>query len=251
MKGKKRILTGIVAVALLMAFGAGGMSLYAYLADTDDGINVITIGDVHINAWEPSFPTLDEDKDGVPDDCELVIPYEEISKDPRIQNTGTNDALVFFKVTVPVELITAIDDEGNRLDEELKDLFWFKQKDDFESFHQNNWNSAWIELTEADHKFVDNPGCNIEGRGYTYIFGYHTRIRGGETTATLFDKVQNKKYGSRTISANEKETVILEAYAVQADSIYRDGTKLVTNGEISEEDLTYVYRVFINQNKKE
>ena len=250
MQGKTKIRMGILAAGLVAAIAIGSTGIYAYMTDTDNGINIATIGDVHIKATEPNFPTEDKDGNGVPDDCELVIPYEEISKDPKIKNTGTNDAVVFLKITAPVEKLTLIDDDGKRLDETMADLFWFKQKDDPDTFHQNNWNSGWVELTELDKQFVTEEDCNIEGNGYTYIFGYHTRIAAGETTSTLFDKVQNKKYGSRTISANEVENIKIEAYAIQADNILRNEEPVVTNGEISEADLTYIYNTFFNQNQE-
>ena len=247
---KRYLLAGVVVAGILVATAAGGMGMYAYLSDTDDGINTFTVGDVHIKAWEPSFPTEDADGNGVPDECELVIPYEEIKKDPRIRNVGTRDAVVFLKITVPAEKITQITDEGKRLDEAMTDLFWFKKSDDQDTLHQNHWDSDWVELTTLDKQFIQEPECNEEGNGYTYIFGYHTRLKEAETTSTLFDKIQNKKYGSRTISANEVETVQVEAYAIQADDIHRKGVEVVTNGEISETDLTYIYQTFFTQNQE-
>ena len=132
--------------------------------------------------------------------------------------------------------------------EALEELFWFKQKDDAEDLHQNNFNSNWIRLTDLDGEIVDCEGINDEGRGYVYIFGYHVRIKPGETTATLFDKVQNKKYGSKTIAANEKELIRIESYAIQADDILESGITVNTTGEISAEDLSYIYQTFFNQN---
>lgn len=89
---------------------------------------------------------------------------------------------------------------------------------------------------------------NDEGRGKVYIFGYHTRIEPEETTETLFDKVQNKKYGSKTIGPNEVETIHIESYAIQADEIRRAGINVDTSAEISEQDLAYIYNTFCNQN---
>ena len=90
MRYKTQILTCLAVITLAIAIIFGYMWGYAYLSDRDDGINVVTIGNVKIHAYEPTFPTKDDDNDGVPDDCELVIPYEEINKDPKIKNTGKN-----------------------------------------------------------------------------------------------------------------------------------------------------------------
>ena len=46
------------------------------------------------------------------------------------------------------------------------------------------------------------------------------------------------------------ETVQVEAYAIQADDIHRNGVEVVTNGEISETDLTYIYQTFFTQNQE-
>lgn len=239
------------AIACIAAALAGGMVLggaVAYFTDRDTGTNRLRIGNVQIEAWEPGFPTEDDDQDGVPDENELVIPYETITTDPRIRNTGKNDAIVFFKVTSPVEMLTLIDDSGTRHDEALEELFWFKQKNDPDDLHQNNFNSDWIRLTDLDGEIVDCEGINDEGRGYVYIFGYHVRLEPGERTTTLFDKVQNKKYGSKTIAANEKELIRIEPYAIQADDILESGITIDTTGEISATDLSYIYQTFFNQN---
>lgn len=253
-QGRKR---NRVPYLLLGALGCGMLvgGILAYQTNNDMAGNVFSTGDVKIASWEPKFPTEDKDKgsgekgkDGVPDDCELVIPFETISKDPRIKNTGTNDVVVFFRMTAPVEDLTLIHDDGTRTEAEPCDLFWFKQEADSEDSHQNNFNPGWQELTAIDQQFVDCEGINEEGRGKVYIFGYKTRLENNEVTSTLFDKVQNKKYGSRTISANEVEQIRLESFAIQADNLLRNGQPINTAGEISEADLTYIYEQFVNQN---
>lgn len=246
---KKQIVISLIAVILVIGIGIVGIN--AYMTDTDDWSNVVTIGDVHLRAYETTFPTEDTDDDTVPDECELLIPYEEITKNPRIENTGTNDAIVFFKVTAPVETVTLISEDGVRGEEGPADLFWFKQEGDADTLHENHFNGDWIELTTIDNEFVDCPEVNNEGRGYTYIFGYNTRIESGEITSTLFDKIQNKKYGSRTIEAEEIESIKIEGYAIQADEIARNGIDIDTSKTLSETDLTYIYNIFFNQNEEE
>lgn len=246
---KRRIV--IAGLGAVLSVGLIGGAL-AYMSDTDAGINILKVGNVQITASEPHFPTEDGNNNGVPDDCELLIPHATIPKDPRIKNVGVNDAVVFFKVISPAEQLTEITDDGVRQPEKENDLFWFKQEDDEETAHANNFNPDWIQLTSAaeNETIVDFPGVNDEGRGKVYIFGYHTRIEPEETTETLFDKVQNKKYGSKTIGPNEVETIHIESYAIQADEIRRAGINVDTNAEISEQDLAYIYNTFCNQNSE-
>lgn len=245
---KRKWMIPILAVAGMLAVSLFAGGVIAYMTHRDGLVNTFTVGDVHIKAWEPRFPTGDKDGNGVPDECELVIPYQTILKDPRIKNTGKNDAVVFFKVTSPVELVNLIMDDGTRPGKQKADLFWFKQADDPDSLHRNHFNGNWVELKGIDNQFVKCASCNEEGDGYTYIFGYHERVAPGGITETLFDKVQNKKYGSETIKADEAEQIRVEAYAVQADDVQKDGIVVGTDGELPEETLTYIFQAFCSQN---
>lgn len=246
---KRKLSRFLITVFAVLTVGAMGFVL-AYLADKDSAINTFPIGKVEITASEPNYPTTDKNKNGVPDDCELMIPHATIPKDPMIKNVGVNDAIVFFRVISSVEHITEITDDGVRLPEQENDLYWFKQLDDPDTAHANNFNPNWIPLTSVPEygTIVDYPGLNEEGRGKVYIFGYQTKLAPKETTATLFDKVQNKKYGSKTISPNEVETIHIESYAIQADNIPKDGINIDTTSVLSEEDLAHIYNTFCNQN---
>lgn len=239
--------TPLFVGALALGMLVGGIT--AYQTDKDYSGNVFTIGSVRIRAWEPHFPTKDVDRDGVPDECEQITSHETIPKDPRIQNTGTNDAIVFFRVTAPVEELTLINDDGTRTGPADCDLFYFKRAADGEELHRNNFNPKWIELRSLDNRFVTCEGVNEENKGYTYIFGYHTKIKPSQYTETLFDKVQHKKYGSRTITANEVEKIKIESFAIQAEDIHKAGIEIPSGGELTEADLTYIYKAFVNQNQ--
>lgn len=247
---KKPFLIGCAVLALAGAAVIGSILAYQTKSEMDD--NIFTIGEVKIEASEPSFPTKDDPDegrtDGVPDDCELVIPYETIPKDPRIKNVGKNDCIVFFRVTAPAEILNLINDDGTRVKNVEEDLFWMKTKDTPDDVHENRFNPNWIRLTDLDGKFVDCEGINDEGRGKTYIFGWHNILNPSKSTETLFDKVQNKKYGSRTIGPDEIENIKIESFAIQSEFIKRAGIDVPTTGEISQEDLTYIYQVFVNQN---
>lgn len=247
---RKKSLACCTIVTTVCLFVGGLCGIAAYMSDRDKGLNTFTVGNVKIEAAEPGFPTDDSDNNGIPDECELMVPYKTVTKDPRIRNIGKNDAVVFLRITAPAEELSLILDDGTRQGASMSDLFWFKQKEDRDELHSNNFNPDWIRLPSLDGDLVDCPGINNEGRGLTYIFGYHMRLRPGEWTKTLFDKVQNKKYGSKTISPDETEVIRIESFAVQADDIIKSGSGVQTDGEISEADLTYIYSTFINQNRE-
>lgn len=248
---KFKIVVGCMCVAIAGAMTVGG--IIAYQTDVDELNNTFLIGDVEIECREPSFPTKDTHNgrvDGVPDECELMIPYETISKDPFIKNTGVNDCIVFFRITVPAEIINLVNDDGSRIKNTEEDLFWLKLSGDADEKHENNFDPNWIRLASVDGNIVDCEGVNDEGRGRTYIFGYHQRLVPTQTTETLFDKVQNKKYGSRTIKPDEVEQIKVESFAIQADDVKQAGVNVPTDGELTEETLTYIYEVFVNQNEE-
>lgn len=251
-KGRtKQFIAAGLSLILAGTLTVGG--ILAYQTASDTATNTFLIGNVKIKAMEPNFPTEDDPDvgkvDGVPDECELLIPFEEITKDPRIQNTGVNDCVVFFRITNPVETLNITDEDGTRREGVQEDLFWFKLDSDDASMHGNHFNDSWVKLDEVDGNIVECEGINDEGLGKTYIFGYQTAIERGEITDTLFDKIQNKRYGSRTIGPKEIEQIKVESFAIQKDEIMRAGIEVNTDGIISKEDLTYIYKVFVNQNE--
>ena len=244
----------IAAAAFALCCGITGAAL-AYQMSQESAANVFTVGRIGIIQNETTFPTEDKDKgsgeegkDGVPDECELVIPYAEITKDPYIQNVQKNDCIVFMKVKNPAEMLTLIGEEGGRGEEGLCDLFWLKQESDSADLHDNHFEENWVELTQVDRDLFENdPEVNEEGNCRSYLFAYSTRLAPNEKTTPLFGKVQNKKYGSRTISANEVENIKIESFAIQADYLMRDGVDVDTSGMMDEETLTYIWNLYFTQ----
>lgn len=218
----------------------GGM--FAYFTDRETGHNELRVGKVKIEAYEPHFPTEDTDNDGVPDDCEQILPYSEINKDPYIRNTGVDDAIVFFKVTAPVKTVTLKYDNGSSSEEMKSDLFWYKQSSDSVDTHQNHFDENWVELVSAEE------GAGTITTKRTYVFGYHVKLKPGETTEALFDKVQNKRYSCTDLSATDALNIVVQPYAIQAGSILQGDNVLDTSGELSADVLTYIYNVYVNQN---
>lgn len=110
---KKKILA-IAIVAIMAIVAVTGMSL-AYFTDTDSATNVFTAGNVKIDLTEADVVADDlgnlvADPDGsrhdVLDDEEDVYDYgklypaQSIYKDPTVENIGSEDAYIAFKVTI-------------------------------------------------------------------------------------------------------------------------------------------------------
>ena len=51
-----------------------------------------------------------------------------ISKDPRIKNTGINDAYAYLEVSIPTANVIAAADNGSRLEKRVQELFSFQSK---------------------------------------------------------------------------------------------------------------------------
>ena len=93
---KKKALTTMAACGLVAALGVGGTM--AYLTDSEQTTNTFTIGKVKIDVQEPGWDTTDKNNNNIPDKAEDVVPNQELSKNPLIENTGSNSAVVFLKV---------------------------------------------------------------------------------------------------------------------------------------------------------
>lgn len=115
-KSKKNLVLAIAACTLFLTLAFGGT--LAYMTDTEGITNTVTVGRVNIDLEEPGYPGNGSDE------VKNIIPNQEIVKDPQIENTGNNDALVFLRVEVPQETFTNEDD--STWEQKKQDLFKLK-----------------------------------------------------------------------------------------------------------------------------
>lgn len=106
---KKSVVKVIAIAALVGIVGYGGVQgISAYFTDTAEKTNTITVGDVTTDLEEPEWDkTPDDEKND-------ITPNQQIPKDPKVTNTGTNDAYVFIEVQVPVKKIITVGDEWTK-----------------------------------------------------------------------------------------------------------------------------------------
>lgn len=95
-KKTKRSIISLLLIAALIITG-----IFAFMTAKDSKTNVFTVGSVDIEVQEEHWDETDVDEDGIPDAAEGVMPGDLVPKDPRIDNTGANDAYVFAVVTIP------------------------------------------------------------------------------------------------------------------------------------------------------
>lgn len=231
-KSKKQLAAAAAAGLMILSMGAYGSM--AYLTDNEAATNTFTVGKVQIDLTEPNYPGNDDEE---PKD---LVPNQEVAKDPKVTNTGVNDAIVFAAVTVPVKNVTVVADDGTKGTKSPTELFWFKAADDTASTHGNNFNTSdWIELTSKEtYGTADDSET-------TYIFAYRTALAADAETSPLFDKVQLKNIMENEVASGEDQRIHVRAYAIQAAEILENNIDL-TEG-LEEANLNKIYDIFLKQ----
>ncbi|MFR3808774.1 MAG: hypothetical protein ACLTX3_07450 [Lachnospiraceae bacterium] len=80
----------------------------------------------------------------------------------------------------------------------------------------------------------------------TYVFGYKTKLAPGETTSTLFDKIQIKNVIEDEILDNVANDIKVEAYAIQAEEVLDKAGADLTD-DLSVTNMKTIYDIFVKQ----
>lgn len=266
-KNKKRFVVLVVTCGLIAAMGIGGT--LAYLTDQTEATNNFTFGDVKVNTIETEWDRTDEDDDGVPDMAEDEVPNQQTPKSVQAQNVGINDAVVFVKLSVPVENVTRVFDNGRgelnadgAHDKKWQEIFYFERKDDTINKENNNFDPNWINIPEEEVGYEGAGGATPyldlsadKYRSYnnsyrTYVFGYNKRIAPEEITTTLFDKVQIKNFRENEITPGAVKKIKVETYSIQADNIVDEKGQIDTVNTMNHDTLKEIYDIYVTQNPK-
>lgn len=243
MRKNKMIVTG-AACGLIAAMTIGGTM--AYLTDSEQTSNTFTVGKVKIDLEEPNWDTTDSNNNKIPDRAEKLVPNQELDKNPQIENTGSNNAVVFMKVTVPTKYVTKVADDGT-LDADgrkSQEIIYFKDIADAQSKEENNFDTKWQEITAEET--ADTGATAAKDGVRTYVFGYKTKLTPGETTTPLFDKIQIKNVIEDEILDNVANDIKVEAFAIQAEEVLdKTGADLTDNLSVS--NMKTIYDIFVKQ----
>ncbi|MGN1458333.1 MAG: hypothetical protein ACI4XP_10345 [Acutalibacteraceae bacterium] len=223
---KKKIAAIIIGFAVLTSVILFGT--IAFFTSNDVVTNKLIIGNVRINLTETQYPG--NENSSVTD----MLPYSEIEKNPQIQNVGVNEAFVFMKVTVPLRNVTEVNPDGTYGTQKMQEIFYLKSKDDSELLFENHFNENWIELP------VFETGTDGTKDTRTYVFGYKKSLATGDTTESLFDKVQLKNI-KEELGANQAQSINIEACAVQSDYI---SVEVTDKTNLNQTQLEDIYRLF-------
>lgn len=216
------IIIGFAVLTSVILFGT-----IAFFTSNDVVTNKLIIGNVRINLTETQYPG--NENSSVTD----MLPYSEVEKNPQIQNVGVNEAFVFLKVTVPVRDVTEVSTDGTHGTKKMQEIFYLKNKDDSELLFENHFNENWIELTDCETEDYNKSTK-------TYVFGYKKSLVTGDTTESLFDKVQLKNI-KEELGANQAQSINIEACAVQSDYI---SVEVTDKTNLNTTQLEDIYKLF-------
>ena len=177
----------LVAVALLLCLVLliGGISAY-FTDKTETLSNTYTIGNIEIELTEPGW---------VAANAQGIMPGDVLVKDPTVQNTGSSDAYVFVKVSIPTGTV------DGTADTELFTLV--------NSNNQDGVNAGWVQVSRT-----------AETGKVTYVYAYSSGTElAPNGTATLFNKVRfvNPRNAATTTLTNG--SIDVTAYAIQTNNI--------------------------------
>ena len=221
-KSYKTLIASVIACTLVGTLAFNGT--LAYLTDTEGATNIVTVGKVQIDLEEPGYPGNNSDE------VKRVIPNQEIVKDPQVENTGNNAALIYLKVEIPQENFTEMGLDGTLGEKKMQDLFALKGLD-------GDW-----ELI----KTTISTNADTQKTKTTYVYAYRKPLAKGTTTSKLFDKVQMKNAIENDLSGNV-EDVVITACAIQATDIPGEDLTVGGDGYLNTTTLNNVYTIFVNQ----
>ena len=114
-KSKKQMVMAAAACAMMGVMVIGGTM--AYLTDSETATNTFTIGQVKIDLEEPEYAKLTDTQK------KNLVPNQIVAKDPQVENTGVNDAIVFLKVEMPKKDVIVAEKDGTRKTTAVTELF--------------------------------------------------------------------------------------------------------------------------------
>ncbi|MCQ2546505.1 MAG: SipW-dependent-type signal peptide-containing protein [Clostridia bacterium] len=186
-KTGKNILVACAVAAIMLVGGAS-----AYFTATDEAENTWTVGSVDIDLQEPNYDDSD---------TENITPNQELDKDPQVENTGTNDAFIFVKFTIPKANVSTANENGVVNESQLQELFTY------------SINDGWSLVTSSE---------NSDGNTYVYAYaagGECTALSADDTTPVLFTDGKIKFKNIVEGQLGESVTIPVYAYGIQTSDI--------------------------------
>ena len=239
-KKEKKSILEILKITAICMLTLGSSVLVgrtvAYQTEQETTTNIVTYGNVDISLTEPNFPGNSSTA------VKNLEPHQEVAKDPKITNTGSNGAIVFMKVTVPVKNVTMVDFATRQKEaQKMQEIFYLKDDALAITDHKTQFDSNWIELTAAE------TGTDYTSSTRTYVFAYKTKLAKDATTTSLFNKVQLRNVLEASVTSGETQNILIDAYAIQDDDIITSAGVEVSDN-LTAANLLTIYNTYVKQN---
>ena len=193
-------MVAIIAIIAVIAAAAAVYGIIAYFTAKDSKTNTFVVGNVSIRLDEGEAWAQIQANGGNLN----LEPNQEITKEPKIINTGRNSAYVYLKVRIPKAKINANDTVK-------RDLFTYVQN-----------TTDWDILEEDDQ-------ADYVERTYWYKGG-NGILNAGAETGTIFDyvKLANLTWSPEGLGEIK---INVNAYAIQADNLSLTGSTAKAKAE--------------------
>jgi len=250
MKKKKQFFRGVIIGTALIVLLAASLTT-SYLTDREIAYNIVTIGNVEVTIDETPFdPTS-----SYPADAGTVI-----GKAPKLKNEGTTDEYVFIKVSVPKKEVTFLDETTGKKDggtnPRTGEIFKLLTNDTGTPLTQDI--TTLTDVTFYYHKgdnsnsvdgwyLVDTTTATVNSVNYNvYTFGYNKKLKPGNSTKTLFDKIQLKSIIDTDVKGDV--SIRVGAYAIQSDELKIAGvTDDKTETFLTQDQIKEIYKIVKNR----
>lgn len=189
---KKKI---IAAAAISAAVFSSVTGVLAYLTDSKEVTNTITIGSVAIELTEPSFKA---------EDYKAVCPNQKILKDPTVKNVGNSSAYIKLDVLVPtskdgVKIVTPENTYGT-----TNELFTY-------------------EINEGWTQYGKSSIVEVEDNTYTkHSYVYDEELEPNKSTPALFNCIKLVNITGGQDVCGKSVDIPVTAYGIQSDGIEKD-----------------------------
>lgn len=193
MTTRRKQVAAATAICAILALG----TTLAYFTSTDSATNTFTVGNVTIDLTEPGFDSQSSEHSD-------ITPNKEFVKDPTVTNTGTNDAFVFVKFSIPKANVTVADLNGVKGTQSVQELFSYTIAD------------GWVKVQEDTTKSDAN----------TYVYAYATgsnctALASGNSAPVLFQgsKITFKNVIEGQGLENTTLNIPIDAYGIQTTDL--------------------------------
>lgn len=198
--------------------------------------NTFTYGKVDITLEEDNWREAD---------AKNLVANQTVTKDPKIKNIESNDAIVFLKVSVPMKKVVTAADDGTKQAEAVKELFLTSVNGSTEfaegAFDAANWELISTEYFSGEQS--DGGDKTDTSDKVERVYGYKVKLAKNTTTPELFRAVKAINVVEGQVDVGVNQDIVVSAYGIQANNI----TGIDTSA-LDDATLKRVYDVYVNQN---